>query len=94
MGLNPVADVLKRADKVLKNAEVALTTVDTTLGTVGGTLSTVETTLSDVDVKLHAASLCAPCRERLRRARIDTGVVDALLSVVRELGAGTPAGVQ
>ena len=49
---------------------------------------------SDVDVKLHAASLCAPCRERLRRARIDTGVVDALLSVVRELGAGTPAGVQ
>lgn len=49
---------------------------------------------SDVDVKLHAASLCLPCRERLRRSRIDTGLVDALLSVVRELGAGTPAGVQ
>lgn len=48
---------------------------------------------SDVDVKLHAASLCLPCRERLRRSRIDTGLVDALLSVVRELGARTPAGV-
>ena len=49
---------------------------------------------SDIDVKLHAASLCTPCRERLRRSRIDTGVVDALLAVVRELGAGAPAGVQ
>jgi len=42
---------------------------------------------SDIDVKLHAASLCDECRERLRRARIDTGVVDALLSVVRGLAA-------
>lgn len=42
---------------------------------------------SDLDVKLHAASLCEPCRERLRRSRIDTGPVDALLSVVRDLTA-------
>lgn len=42
---------------------------------------------SDLDVKLHAASLCGPCRERLRRSRVDTGLVDALLSVVRDLTA-------
>ena len=44
---------------------------------------------SDLDVKLHAASLCDGCRERLRRARIDTGLLDALLSVVREISART-----
>jgi len=49
---------------------------------------------SDIDVKLHAASLCHECRERLRRSRIDTGVVDALLSVVRDLAALTPKNVQ
>ena len=48
---------------------------------------------SDIDVKLHAASLCHECRERLRRARIDTGVVDALLSVVRDLAALPPKDV-
>jgi Ca-activated chloride channel family protein len=42
---------------------------------------------SDLDVKLHSASLCIACRERLRRSRIDTGLVDTLLSVVRDLSA-------
>lgn len=42
---------------------------------------------SDVDVKLHAAGLCDDCRERLREARVDTGIVDALVAVVRGLAA-------
>jgi Ca-activated chloride channel family protein len=48
---------------------------------------------SDIDVKLHAASLCGSCRERLRHARIDTGFVDACLSVVRDLSAAARVGV-
>jgi len=52
VGLNPVADVLKRADKVLKSAEVALGNVDTTLGTVGTTLADVDAKLSTVDTTL------------------------------------------
>lgn len=48
---------------------------------------------SDLDVKLHAASLCHFCRERLRRSRVDTGLVDAYLSVVRDLSAAARAGV-
>jgi hypothetical protein len=48
---------------------------------------------SDLDVKLHAASLCHDCRERLRRSRVDTGLVDTLLSVVRDLAAAGTAKV-
>lgn len=52
MGLNPVADILKRTDKVLKSAEVALTNVDHTLGTVEGTLTGVDVKLATVDSTL------------------------------------------
>jgi len=48
---------------------------------------------SDLEVKLNAASLCDRCRETLRRSRVDTGLVDALLSVVRALAAAPRVGV-
>ena len=48
---------------------------------------------SDIDVKLHSASLCGVCRERLRNARVDTGIVDSLLAVVRDLSAAARATV-
>jgi Ca-activated chloride channel family protein len=48
---------------------------------------------SDLDVKLHSATLCHGCRERLRRSRVDTGLVDTLLSVVSDLAAAGTAKV-
>ena len=68
MGLNPVADVLKRADKVLKSAETALGNVDTTLGTVGTTLARMTSTMAAsaptvmdrtaISVKIGCQSAC------------------------------------
>ena len=48
MALNPLGDVLQRADRTLKDGDVTLGTVDTTLGTVDHTLGVVKYTLSTV----------------------------------------------
>jgi ABC-type transporter Mla subunit MlaD len=46
MGLNPVADLLKRADRTLASA-------NDTLGTVGVTLTDVDRTLAEVKALLE-----------------------------------------
>ena len=57
LGLNPVGDVLKKADRVLANA-------GDTLGTVGDTLATVDTKLANVDKTLGKGTDAA-CAQRM-----------------------------
>ena len=53
LGLNPVGDVLKKADRVLVNAGETLGTVDTRLANVDATLGKVDKRMTTVDQTLE-----------------------------------------
>ena len=79
MALNPVGDILKRADKALKN-------VDGVLGHVDGKLGAVDTTLVGVDEKLTGVD------EALDDVKVALGEVRDLLAELELPSRAAPAG--
>ncbi len=80
MALNPVGQILKKADKTLESANA-------TLGTVGGTLTTVEGTLGTVEGRSAAPT---PPWRRPRRSSGGPGLLTELteeIALVKELPA-------
>ena len=71
MGLNPVSDILKRADRALKS-------VDGTLGHVDTKLSAVDHTVGRVDVKLSSV-------EQTLRPHVVSDTLDQVRDLLTEL---------